>query len=183
MSNKSGYLELIIGPMFSGKSTELIKNVRLNRIINKKVLVLKPLIDTRYDSNRIVSHSNDKEDCMVTDDLLKITDEIINAHDVIIIDEGQFFSNLKLCVLNWVEKLNKHVIIGGLDGDFERKPMGEILDLIPYSDSYTKHNALCKICLDGTSACFSKRICSNSSQVLIGSDDLYIPVCRFHYLN
>ena len=183
MSNKSGYLELIIGPMFSGKSTELIKNVRLYRIINKNVLVLKPIIDTRYDSNRIVSHSNDKEDCMVTDDLLKITDEIINKHDIIIIDEGQFFLNLKISVLNWVEKLNKYVIIGGLDGDFERKPIGEILDLIPYSDKYTKHNALCKICLDGTCASFSKRICNNSSQILIGSDELYIPVCRFHYLN
>jgi thymidine kinase len=180
---KSGYLQLIIGPMFSGKSTELIRNVRLNKIINKKVLVIKPSIDNRYDSNRIVSHTKDNEDCIVVDDLTQIDNNIINDHDVIIIDEGQFFKNLKKAVLYWVDNLNKYVIIGGLDGDFERKSIGEINDLIPHADKYEKKIALCKLCLDGTNAIFSKRICCNNDQVLIGSDDLYIPVCRYHYNN
>jgi thymidine kinase len=179
-----GKLELYIGPMFSGKSTELIKNVRLYKVINKRVLVLKPNIDTRYDENRIISHNGEKEDCYVTDNLEKISDKIISAYDIIIIDEGQFFKSLKKMCLIWIEKLNKHVIIGGLDGDFLRNPMGEILDLIPYADQYYKLCAMCKFCNDGTKAIFSKRIHNNNNdQILIGGADSYVSVCRFHYLN
>ena len=179
-----GKLELYIGPMFSGKSTELIKNVRLFKIINKKVLILKPNIDTRYDINRIVSHNGEKEDCFVTDDLINISDETIKNYDIIIIDEGQFFKSLKKSCLLWIEKYNKHVIIGGLDGDYQRKPIGEILDLIPYADKYHKLCALCKYCNDGTKAIFSKRIknTENHNQVLIGGSELYISVCRKHYI-
>lgn len=183
-NQKQGKLELFIGPMFSGKSTELIKNVRLHKVINRKVLVIKPLIDVRYDNNRIVSHAGEKEDCITTDDLINISNDIIQAHDVIIIDEGQFFKSLKKCCLEWVEKYNKHIIVGGLDGDFQRQPMGEILDLIPFSDSYTKLSALCKICNDGTKAIFSKRITHTcDEQVLIGGSESYVSVCRYHYLN
>lgn len=184
MSNYQGKLELFIGPMFSGKSTELIKNVRLHKIINKKVLVIKPQIDIRYDNNRIVSHAGEKENCITTDDLEKITDETILIHDVIVIDEGQFFKSLKKSCLLWVEKYNKYVIVGGLDGDFQRNPMGEILDLIPYADKYKKLCALCKICNDGTKAIFSKRLVNhNNGQVLIGGSESYISVCRYHYLH
>jgi thymidine kinase len=179
----TGKLELYIGPMFSGKSTELIKKVRLYKIINKKVLILKPNIDTRYDVNRIVSHNGEKEDCYVIDDLENMSLETIITYDIIIIDEGQFFKSLKKMCLLWVEKYNKHVIIGGLDGDFQRNPMGEILELIPYADKYQKLCALCKYCNDGTKAIFSKRIMNNQDQVLIGGADLYVSVCRYHYLN
>jgi thymidine kinase len=184
MSNNTGKLELFIGPMFSGKSTELIKNVRLHQVLNRNVLVLKPKIDDRYDNNRIVTHSGEKEDCSISiDDLQNISIEIIQKYDIIVIDEGQFFKSLKECCLTWVEKYDKHVIVGGLDGDFLRKPIGEILDLIPYADSYKKLCALCKICNDGTLALFSKRIINNKDeQVLIGGAESYISVCRKHYL-
>jgi len=180
--NNTGILELILGPMFSGKSTELIKNVRLNKIISRKVLVLKPLIDIRYDSNRIVSHNNDKEDCIVTDDLINIDDKFIESYDVIIIDEGQFFKSLKLMVLKWTEIFKKYVIVGGLDSDYQRNPIGEILELIPYADKYEKYCALCKYCNDGTKAIFTKRILTDNNQILIGGDDMYVSVCRNHYL-
>ena len=183
MAHKAGKLELYIGPMFSGKSTELIKNVRLNKVLNRKVLVVKPAIDVRYDSNRIVSHSGEKEDCVTTNDLEDIKDNLILEHDIIIIDEGQFFKSLKKMCLKWVEEFNKYIIVGGLDGDFQRKPMGEILDLIPYADKYIKLCALCKYCGDGTKAIFSKRISSENSQVLIGGNDIYVSVCRYHYNN
>jgi len=178
----NGRLELILGPMFSGKSTELIKNVRLNKILSKKVLVLKPIIDNRYDSNRIVSHNKDKEDCIAVSDLIDIKDDFIKSYDVIIIDEGQFFKSLKLRVLKWTEMFYKYVIVGGLDGDYQRNPIGEILDLIPYADKYHKFCALCKYCNDGTKAIFSKRISNFGDQILIGSDDYYVPVCRYHFL-
>ena len=181
---KSGKLELIIGPMFSGKSTELIKHVRMMKVINAKYIIIKPKIDDRYEKDKIVSHNKDSESCIVVSDLNDITNKIIKNYKYIIIDEGQFLKNLKTKVLYWVEKLNKSVIISGLDGDFNRKPIGEIIELIPYADICHKMTALCKICNDGTIAPFSHRILNNNNnQILIGSDDLYIPVCRKHYIN
>jgi thymidine kinase len=182
-----GKLELIIGPMFSGKSTELIRHIRMMKVINAKYIVIKPKIDNRYESDKIVSHNKDSESCIVVDDLNEVTDEMIIDCIYLIIDEGQFLKNLKNKVLYWVEKLNKNVIIGGLDGDFQRNPIGEIIALIPYADICNKKTALCKICNDGTNALFSHRICGenksdNKDQILIGSNDSYIPLCRKHYL-
>jgi N-acetylneuraminate synthase len=88
----------------------------------------------------------------------------------------------KMCLL-WIETYYKHVIIGGLDGDYQRNPIGELLELIPYADKYQKLCALCKYCNDGTKAIFSKRIMNNQNQILIGGSELYVSVCRFHYLN
>ncbi len=181
--SKSGQLELIIGPMFSGKSTELIRNIRMLKVIDAKCIVIKPKIDTRYELNKIVSHNKDSESCIVINDLNEISDNMINDYQYLIIDEGQFLKNLKSKVLYWVEKLNKNVIIGGLDCDFQRNPIGEIIDLIPYSDICTKMTALCKLCNDGTLALFSHRISNiNKDQILIGANDSYVPVCRGHYL-
>jgi thymidine kinase len=102
-------LELIIGPMCSGKSSELIKRIRLFNVINKKVLVIKPYIDNRYAENKIVSHNQESYDCIV----LKILDELenINNYNVIIIDEGQFFNDLKKTVINWLDQYNLNIIV------------------------------------------------------------------------
>jgi thymidine kinase len=178
-----GKLELIIGPMFSGKSTELIRHIRMMKVINAKYLVIKPKIDNRYEADKIVSHNKDTENCIVVDDLNEINDDQLKEYCYVIIDEGQFLKNLKKNVLHWVENLKKNVVVGGLDGDFERKPIGEILDLIPYCDVCHKKTALCKVCNDGTLALFSHRVSNeNKSQILIGSTDSYVPVCRKHYL-
>jgi thymidine kinase len=174
-------LELIIGPMFSGKSSELIRKIRLAKTINKKVLVIKPLIDNRYDNTKIVSHAFESEICETVEKLEKL-DNKINEYDLIVIDEGQFFPDLKEFVLKWVEENNKDVIIGGLDGDFKRNPIGQILDLIPYANKCHKINSLCKMCNDGTEANFTHRILSNNTvQVLVGGTESYMPLCRKHY--
>ena len=180
--NRMGSLKLIIGPMFSGKSSELIKEIRKLKVINSKYIVIKPVIDNRYKLNYIVSHDKESEECIVTDDLNKINDVDIEKFNTIIIDEGQFLKNLKEKVLYWVEKLNKNVIIGGLDGDFKRNPIGEILELIPFCDTIKKINSLCVHCKDGTPALFSHRITNDLDQVVVGSSDIYIPLCRYHYL-
>lgn len=178
-----GKLELIIGPMFSGKSTELIRHIRMLKVINVSYLVIKPRIDTRYDATKIVSHNQDSEICIVADDLNEIADETVANHAYLIIDEGQFLQNLKSKVLHWVETMGKNVLVGGLDGDFQRNPIGEILQLIPYADSYSKKTALCKVCNDGTPALFSHRMSdANRDQICLGSTETYIPVCRQHYL-
>lgn len=178
----TGKLELIIGPMFSGKSTELIRHIRMLKVINAAYMVIKPKMDTRYDANKIVSHNQDSEICIVTDDLEDISDESLNNIPYLIIDEGQFLRNLKSKVLYWVETLGKNVIVGGLDGDFRRNPIGEILQLVPYADTYSKKTALCKMCNDGTPALFSHRASNeNKDQICLGSTEIYMPLCRGHY--
>ena len=177
-----GKLELIIGPMFSGKSTELIRKINLLKTINKKILVVKPQIDIRYKANKITTHNYETADCLLLDKLSDIYNKI-NNYDVLIIDEGQFFQDLKLTVIDLIDNYNIHVIIGGLDGDFQRNPIGDILELIPYSDKCIKLNAYCNICKDETKAPFSFRLINSNDKVLIGGSESYVPVCRKHYLN
>lgn len=177
-----GKLELIIGPMFSGKSTELIRRIKLLQKINKSVLVLKPKIDNRYVENKISSHNYDTADCVVIEKLEEINIDEKN-YDVIIIDEGQFFPDLLTIITYWTDNYNVNIIVAGLDGDFNRKPIGDILKLIPYADKCKKINSLCTLCLNGTKAPFSHRTIQSEEQVLVGGADLYQPLCRKHYLS
>jgi len=176
--NKMTKLELIIGPMFSGKSTEIIRRIRLLNKINKKVLVVKPTIDNRYITNKVTTHNFDSVDCLVVTNLSEINN-IIKDYDTLVIDEGQFFSDLKENVINWINDIN--IIVAGLDGDFQRKPFGQILELIPYSDKCYKLSSLCNICNDGTKAPFSFRKIKTDDTILVGGEESYIPVCRKHY--
>ena len=97
------------------------------------------------------------------------------------INEGQFFSDLKSTVINLCEKYKKHIVVSGLDGDFKRNTFGQITDLIPYADEVIKTKAMCTICNNGTDALFSWRKTKETNQKVIGSTN-YIPVCRTHYL-
>ncbi len=176
-----GKLELIIGPMFSGKSTELIRRIRLYQTINKKILVLKPIIDSRYNQNKITSHNYESVNCKVLEKLSDISDEEINNYHIIVVDEGQFFTDLVPIITKWIENFNIDIVIGGLDGDFQRKPFENILDLIPYADKCYKLNSLCNFCKDGTEAPFSFRLIKSEDKILIGGSESYIPVCRKHF--
>jgi thymidine kinase len=175
----SSKLELIIGPMFSGKSTELIRRIRLLQKINKTVLVVKPKIDNRYNEDKLTTHNFDSVDCIVVDRLEELT--LNEEYDTIVIDEGQFFPDLKTTVLKWLESYDFNIIVGGLDGDFQKNPIGEILELIPHSDNCIKLNSLCMICKDGTPAPFTKRMIKSNDKVLVGGSESYMPVCRTHY--
>ena len=173
-------LDLIIGPMFSGKSTELIKKVRQLKVLKKNYLIVKPIIDDRYEKDYVVSHNKDKEECLAIKSLNDINMNKYKNINTIFIEEAQFFENLKHFVLECIKnKIN--CVVAGLDGDFEKKPFGEILDLIPHCDNIIKLKSLCLKCNDGTKAIFSKRIINDNSQVLVGTNDIYIPVCREHY--
>lgn len=179
-------LEIIIGPMFAGKSTELIRRIRQLAVLNKKYISIKPKIDNRYYDKQIVSHNNDKIYCSCYDtieDLIKdlINNNTFNNIDTIFIEEGQFFPDLKKGVLKLVEELNCNVVIVGLDGDSNRNKFGQILDLIPYCDSCVKISALCKRCNDGTPAIFSHRNNDSIKQIEVGVAD-YEALCRKHYL-
>ena len=177
----SGNLEIIIGPMFSGKSTEIIRRIRLLQKIDKKIIVVKPIIDNRYTSDKITSHNYESVDCVVINNLADIDQSIIKTHDTIVIDEGQFFDDLVDTVEFWLKSFNINIIVAGLDGDFQQKPIGKILNLIPLSNKCIKLNSLCNMCKDGTEAPFSFRLVQSKEAVLVGGSDKYMPLCRTHY--
>jgi len=178
-----GSIKLIIGCMYSGKTSELIREYNKWKSINKTVLIINFAEDERYGKdNFLYSHDKIKAQCVKTLKLNNITKQILDEYEIILINEGQFFSDLKENVINWCDNYNKHIIVAGLDGDFERNKFGDILDLIPHADDVVKIKGLCSLCKDGTSAIFSLRITNDKEQKVIGSDN-YIPVCRKHYKN
>ena len=183
-----GYLELILGPMFSGKTTQLIQTYKKYTYIGKKVAVINYYADTRYDSCMLSTHDKIMIPCIQTPNISQLWHnedstyyQPLHDADVILINEGQFFPDLQDCVLDMVEKHNKVVYICGLDGDFKRQRFGEILELIPYCDKITKLQSLCSICRNGKNAIFSHRLSQESSQIVIGSDN-YVPLCRTCYI-
>ena len=184
MDSNTGYLKLIIGPMFAGKSTELLRIINMYKILNKKILIINHNINKRYDqpNSSIVTHDKNKIDnCLAITSLNEISDEFIELHDVIIIEELQFFEDAYINIVKMVDNFKKHFICAGLDGDFNRQPFGDVLRLIPHCDDIVKLKALCKKCGDGTPALFSKRIVNNDKTTLVGSNDCYEAVCE-HYL-
>jgi len=182
--NSIGSLTLILGPMFSGKSTRLINYARKFKIINKKLLIFKHIIDNRYDTNFICSHNLDKEPCICIDDINLIFDHPdYKLSNIIIIEEAQFFPILLKPIKQMVDIDNKIVIISGLNGDSNRNNFGDIYNLIPFCDNIEFCSSLCKICSNGTPAIFSKKITLNTDQILVGANDSYIAVCRYHYNN
>ena len=180
---KVGKLELILGNMFSGKSTELIRRINITKSINKRILIINYSEDNRYSTNSIATHDKIKVDCLKFKYLHTFDENILEDYDSIFIDEAQFFIDLYPFVLNAVDNHHKHVVVSGLDGDINRNVFGEILKLIPICDNVIKLHAYCNKCNDGTLAPFTKKIDESSSVIIldIGGSDKYMPVCRHHY--
>ena len=176
-----GRIELIIGPMYSGKSSELLKIARRYKTLNKNILLINHVSDIRYGNNVICTHDNEKTDCLSLSDLNTVLTrpEYLDAH-VVIIEEGQFFNDLYSFSLYTANDMDKILIIAGLDGDYKQQLFGDILRLIPHAEKVLKLSALCKECGDGTLAAFTRRITSESDQTLVGGDNIYKAVCRYH---
>lgn len=194
---QSGYLEIILGPMYSGKTSRLVEIYNQCKFCNISVAVINHSIDNRYDDNLLSTHDKVKIPCIKTDKLMDLWVDSINMEEdvksiprvkdkfkigmsnVILINEGQFFPDLvdfvKLLLTN-----DKNVYVCGLDGDFERKKFGQILDLIPLSDNVYKLTSLCSLCKNGNKGIFSMRLTNEKEQTVVGSDN-YIPVCRDCY--
>ena len=175
-------LKIILGCMYSGKTSEIIREYERRTSIGMKALVVNYLGDNRYgDDDYLYSHSGLKIPCIRVEKLSDITsDQLKNVH-TILINEGQFFSDLDKYVREMLEKYKKEIIVSGLDGDFKRKKFGQLLDIIPLANDVHKVKALCSICKNGTEALFTKRLSKEKEQLVIGGDDKYIPVCRRHY--
>jgi len=186
----SGYLELFLGPMFSGKTTHLIQLYKMHKYIGKKVVVINYSGDTRYtNDNMMSSHDHVMIPCIMANTLGEMWNNkedsnymTIHNADVILINEGQFFSDLYDIVIQMVDNEHKTVYISGLDGDFQRNKFGKILDLIPKCDKITKLQSICAICKNGNHGIFSHRITQEQQQIVIGTDN-YIPLCRECYLH
>jgi thymidine kinase len=199
---ESGYLEIILGGMYAGKTSRLVEIYKQCNFCNIPVAVINHSIDTRYDNDfddLLSTHDKIKIPCIKTEKLFDIwADHItldqdnqniirvkdkskIGTSEVILINEGQFFPDLEDFV-KILLKNNKKIYVCGLDGDFERKKFGQMLDLIPLCDKVTKLTSLCSICKNGTPGIFSKRITMEKTQTVVGSDN-YIPVCRSCYEN
>lgn len=180
----SGRLELILGPMFASKSTELIRIANRYLSIGKKILVINHSINNRYGgSNNITTHDEVKFGNILILDNLKaiISHEKFDESEIILIEELQFFEDKLEIIPTLVDKYNKVVIGVGLDGDYKKNSFGGICDLIPHAEEITKLNAFCSVCKDGTKAYFTKKIVDSDEQILVGSNNEYIPVCRKHY--
>jgi thymidine kinase len=191
-NQSASYLELFIGPMFSGKTSKLVEIYKQCIFCNIPVAVINHSLDQRYDDTMLSTHDKVMIPCIQTNKLndiwnyekmgsdthLSRLDDSVKlvAADVIIINEGQFFEDLLPAVEHMLQH-NKKIYVGGLDGDFERKKFGQILDLIPLCDKVTKMTSLCGLCKNGNAGIFSKRITKEKEQTVVGSDN-YIPVCR-----
>ena len=176
-------LELIIGPMFSGKSTELIRRISRYNAIHKNTLLINHTFDTRTD-NKVKTHDNKVMAAIKTKNLMDLvnTNPYLSS-DIIGIDEGQFFNDLKEFIL-YSEKTNKIIIVSGLDGDYQRMPIGQILECIPLCDKVDKLHSLDMIDQDGSHGIFTKRIHTNTvdTQILVGDANQYLCVNRKNYL-
>ena len=177
-------LTLIIGCMFSGKTTELLRRVNRHRAVGQRVVVINHSIDNRYNSTGIVTHDNYTVNSIKCNTLKEVDESLVlkEEYDVIAIDEGQFFKDLELYVKLFVEEYGKSVLIAGLTGDYKREKFGHILDLIPFATHIQHTKALCVQCKDGTEASFTLRICDSNKQIDVGAVDKYKAVCRVCYL-
>ena len=174
-----GELHLIIGCMFSGKTTELLRIAKRLKSIDQTVALINYLEDTRYSTTDVTTH--DKYSCDIESHLINDLSSLdVNSYSVICINEAQFFGGLKQFCMDMLSK-SKIIYVSGLDGDFKQQPFGEILDLIPMCNTITRLHAFCKVCKNGNPAYFTKRLTDSKEQKLIGTDE-YIPVCRKHLL-
>jgi thymidine kinase len=180
---QTGYLELIVGSMFSGKTSYLLEIYKKCKFCDIPIAVINYEDDVRYSDSMLSTHDKQMIPCIkartITDAVSEHHKEISEA-EVVLINEGQFFPDIEEQVRALVEKEHKRVFICGLDGDFERKPIGQLQNLFPLCDEIIKLKSLCSICRDGTPGIFSFRITNEVDQVVIGSSN-YIPLCRKCY--
>lgn len=177
-----GRIEVITGPMFSGKSEELIRRIRRAKIARQRVLCFKPDIDLRYHKTAIASHSAQTHDACVVPSVDRLRETLfpqINEMEVLGIDEAQFFDESIVPLALELVHLGKRVIIAGLDTTFAGEPFKPIPDLMAVADEVTKLSAVCMIC--GAPAIHTQRLGGSQELVVVGAAGLYEARCRAHF--
>ena len=172
---EKGWIEVICGSMFSGKTEELIRRTKRSRIANQKVVIFKPQIDIRYDKTKVVSHDSNSVESIPVKESSEILD-LIGNEDVVGIDEAQFFDQGLPEVCNQLAERQIRVIIAGLDMDFQAKPFGPMPTLLAMAEYVTKVHAICMKCGDIAGYTFKK--IHNEQTVELGEKELYEARCR-----
>ncbi|MCK4644585.1 thymidine kinase [bacterium] len=171
-----GWIDVITGCMFSGKSEELIRRLRRVLIAKKELVVFKPEIDDRYDEAYVVSHSAQKIEAINIRNSNEIARYIKDTTEVVGIDEAQFFDKGIVDVVGELASRGICVIIAGLDQDYRGKPFGPMPELTAIADDVLKTQAICMRC--GNPATKTQRIVKNDAQILVGANELYEARCR-----
>ena len=174
-------LEIILGPMFSGKSSRILSIVSRYSALNVPILVVKHSADVRYSANEVVTHDNRRAPCVTVRHFGEIEPMFLRRFRVVIIEEAQFFQGLVGFVEHLVDGLHMDVFVVGLDGDSNRRSFGEILHCIPLADKVEKLTALCRRCADGTPGIFTYRNGHQDQQMIVGGANLYEALCRECY--
>jgi len=177
--NRLGWIEVICGSMFSGKTEELIRRLKRARIARQKVEIFKPEVDTRYDLRNVVSHD---ENSIVSTPVQSASQILLmtNDVDVVGIDEAQFFDDELASVCNTLANNGMRVIVAGLDMDYLGKPFGPIPSLMAIAEDVTKVHAVCMNC--GDLANYTHRTVQDDRLVMLGETDFYEPLCRRCFL-
>lgn len=168
-------LTIFIGCMFSGKSTALVHHASRHRAVGKSVLLINHCFDSRCSDKEVKTHDGA---CSVAIKASKLSDVDVDGHDIIGIDEGQFFPDLEEVVKRWINE-DRNVAVAGLSGDFMGRPFPNMSNILPHADNVVFKKALCMEC--GEPAIFSKRIIESDDVLLVGGKSAYRAVCRKHF--
>ncbi len=174
-----GSIEVVCGPMFSGKTSELIRRVERAQIAKQRVQIFKPSIDIRYNKEDVVSHTSRTVKAEPVENAVDILIRLKDSTRVVAIDEVQFFDEAITTVVVKLAARGYRVICAGLDLDYRAQPFGPMPSLLAVADEVMKIHAICTIC--GASASRTQRLIKSKSQVLLGETDAYEARCRAHY--
>jgi thymidine kinase len=171
-----GWIEVIVGSMFSGKSEELIRRLRRARIARQKVQIFKPAIDTRYSDDHIVSHGEMRIESRPVEGSRQLLEAVASDTEVVGIDEGQFFDQELPMVCSTLADRGMRVIVAGLDQDYLGKPFEPMPQLLAIAEYITKTHAICMVC--GNPANHTQRLVASEDRVLLGAQGMYEARCR-----
>ncbi len=174
-----GSIEVVCGPMFSGKTSELIRRVERAQIAKQRVQIFKPCIDIRYNKDDVVSHTSRTVKAEPVENAVDILIRLKDSTRVVAIDEVQFFDDAITTVVVKLAARGYRVICAGLDLDYRAQPFGPMPSLLAVADEVMKIHAICTIC--GASASRTQRLIKSKAQVLLGETDAYEARCRAHY--
>ena len=177
----SGAVEVVCGPMFSGKTEELIRRVRRAQIARQKIQIFKPAIDDRYHETNVVSHVGLSVEAQPVQSSLEILTKVYDSTRVVAIDEVQFFDSDIILVIKKLSRRGIRVICAGLDQDYTGSSFGPMAELLCMADSVDKIQAVCTVCGSPASKTFRKNPEDCDDQVLVGESDLYEARCRTHW--
>lgn len=175
---RSGWIEVVCGSMFSGKTEELLRRIKRARIADMTVEIYKPLTDSRYSKDNVVSHDDNYVASIAVGGSAEILQQVSDA-EVVAVDEAQFFDDGLTAVCEQLAQSGVRVIVAGLDMDFKGRPFGPMPQLLAVAEYITKLHAICPHC--GNLATHSYRLEANDEQVMLGEKDAYEPRCRTCY--